>query len=225
MDKSFQLQRLTLLKSLGFSPRTILDIGAYKGEWTKMAKIVYPTSKIFMVEATPDHMKELENVTESAGFEMALLGERAKKNVKFYIADPNKTLNTTGNSAFLERTIYFNPNHALNLPMITLDSLVEKRKLKNIDLIKLDTQGSELNILKGAKKTISTVTAILLEVQNIEYNQGAPFIEDVIVALKGYGFRMFDVFEIHWLPTGELFQLDILFIKKTSKLFKKGTLS
>jgi len=224
MENSFQYQRLSLLANLGFSPRTILDIGAYQGEWTKMAHQIFLLAKIFMVEATPDHKNILENINEAAGLSIALLGDKSKKSVDFYIANPKETSITTGNSVFMEKTRYFDNHHLIKLPMTTLDEMVAKRKLKNIDFIKIDTQGSELNILKGGKKTVDRAEFILLETQNLEYNDKAPFTEDVIIAMKSYGFRLFDILETHYLPSGELFQVDLLFARKTSKFMKKGEL-
>ncbi len=224
MENSLQYQRLSLLVNLGFSPRTILDIGAYQGDWTKMAHQIFPLAKIFMIEATPDNKRLLKNVSEASGLAMALLGERPKKSVNFYIANPKKTAITTGNSVYLEKTRYFDSRHLIKLPMTILDELVAKRKLTNIDFIKIDTQGSELDILKGGPNTVSKAEFILLETQNLEYNNKAPFTEDVIIAMKSYGFRLFDILETHYLATGELFQVDLLFAKKTSKFLKKGEL-
>jgi len=224
MQNDFVFRRLSQLSQYGFSPRTILDIGAYHGDWTRMVKIIFPKANIFMVEATPDNEKILESVYEASGYEMALLGEKDKKKVLFFIADPKATDITTGNSRYMEKTRYFNEDLKINLPMTTLDGLVKKKKLKNIDFIKIDTQGSERDILKGGKKVIKRAEFILLETQNLEYNSGAPFMEDIIIDMKDYGFRLFDIVEIHYLPTGELFQVDLLFANKNSKYLKGGKL-
>jgi len=224
MENSFPYQRLSLLARLGFSPRTILDIGAYRGDWTRMASRVFPDAKIFMIEATPENEIWLRQVSEAAGFAIALLGDKSQKSVDFYLADPQKTSITTGNSVFREKTRYFDNHHLIKLPMTTLDKIVVQQKLKNIDFIKIDTQGSELNILKGGRKTVDKTEFILLETQNLEYNEKAPFIEEVIVAMKNYGFRLFDILETHYLPSGELFQVDLLFAQKTSKFIKRGRL-
>ena len=224
MESSLQYRRLSLLANLGFSPRTILDIGAYQGEWTKMARLVFPKSKIFMVEATPDNESLLKNISEASGLAMALLGDKPKKSVDFYIANPKETPIATGNSIYMEKTRYFDKKHLIKLPMTTLDKMVAKRKLKNIDFIKIDTQGSELDILKGGKSTVIKAEFILLETQNLEYNDKAPFTEDIIIAMKSYGFRLFDILETHYLATGQLFQVDLLFAQKTSRFMKRGEL-
>jgi len=42
--------------------------------------------------------------------------------------------------------------------------------------------------------------------------------------MKSYGFRLFDILETHYLSSGELFQVDLLFAKKDSMFMKKGRL-
>lgn len=224
MDENYQVQRLMLLSKLGFSPRTILDIGAYHGEWTKMARRVFPDSKIYMIEANKDNKKILKNVQQADGYEIALLGDRHKKSVDYFVANPQLTSIATGNSIYMEKTRYFSKKGVIKLPMLTLDEVVSKNRWKYIDFIKLDTQGSELDILKGGKKILSKTEFILLETQNLEYNKDAPLIEEVFDDMKRYGYKLYDIHELHFLPTGELFQLDLLFIRIDSKYLKRNLL-
>ena len=38
----------------GFSPRWIVDVGAYRGEWTRMAAGIFPQARLLMIEANPE---------------------------------------------------------------------------------------------------------------------------------------------------------------------------
>lgn len=212
------LPRLITLKNSGFTPRTILDIGAHQGSWSKLVREIWPESAIFMVEANDDHCLDLAQAAWANGFEIALLGEKVKKQVDYYAST---SAFDTGNSIFKEQTSFFDNCEVRKLPQVTLDSIVKKRSLKKIDFIKLDTQGSELNILKGAKNTLLTTEFILLETQNLEYNLGAPNTCDVLVFMKNLGFRLFDITEIHHLPTGEMLQVDLLFARDNSKFIRR----
>lgn len=212
--------RLMTLREHSFYPRTILDIGAYQGDWTSQVQNIWPEANYFMVEANIEQENALASVP-NAKYEIALLGDK-KKSVVEYFATPAEI--TSGNSIYQEQTGLFDNAPVKLLSMITLDSLVKKNKIKNIDFIKIDTQGSELDILEGATTVIKQAQFILLETQNLEFNKGAPLLDEVITKMKKWGFRVFDITEIHYLPTGEMIQIDFLFVNKNSRYLKKGLL-
>jgi hypothetical protein len=77
---------------------------------------------------------------------------------------------------------------------VTLDAV---RRLKNFpppDMIKMDVQGAELDVLKGAVETLSTVKHVILELQVVEYNKGAPLKDDVIAYMDTQGFDCLGIF-------------------------------
>ena len=214
-------QRLLHLKNNGFTPRTVLDIGAHSGLWSRMVKTVYPEANIFMVEANKQHTKSLKSTKNR--FEIALLGDRRRESVDYFTAAEG---NNTGNSIYKEQTNYFKDDNCLvkKLPMFTLDFIVEKNNLSGIDFLKLDVQGAEVDILKGATNTIKDVEFILLELQILEYNAGAPGFTQVNEYMESIGYTINDLYEVHYLPTGHLNEIDFLYARKGSKFIKKGVL-
>jgi len=97
---------------------------------------------------------------------------------------------------------------------VTLDEIVEKNNLPLPDFIKIDTQGSELDILKGSQKSISNCSIIYLECPIIEYNTRAPNLNDYIKYLNSINFLPYDVCEVHRIDN-VLIQIDILFVKRS----------
>ncbi len=214
------MDRLRVLKNLGFSPSTILDIGAYHGNWSKMVHEIWPKAAIVMIEANADHLPTLSSIPW-AHTEITLLGDKNQKSVNYYAT---QTDNTSGNSIFKEQTHVFDNCEIRKLPMTTLDEIVQKNTSKKIDFIKIDTQGSELSILKGGKETLKKTEFVLLETQILEYNLRAPNMLEIATYMEKIGFRVFDLLETHYIPTGELIQIDFLFAKNDSKFLKKGML-
>lgn len=212
--------RLIHLKQLGFSPRTVLDIGAHHGNWTRLAQSIWPTASFFMIEANSDHAPPLSQVPSSQ-FAIALLGDGIKPAVPFYVSSNRLS---AGNSIYLEQTFVFSRHKTRSLPMTTLDTLVSQSHLTDIDFIKIDTQGSELDIISGGRHTVSETEFILLETQILDYNLNAPHLEAVVARMVKIGFCPFDVVDLHYLPSGQLFQLDLIFVKKDSRFLPHGQL-
>ncbi len=88
-----------------------------------------------------------------------------------------------------------------------LERIVESRSLRRLDsilgeieapaLLKVDTQGYELEVLKGSISILRSIDAILLEVAIIEINEGAPLVHEVLGHMKSIGFVTYDLLEIH----------------------------
>ena len=97
-----------------------------------------------------------------------------------------------GNSIFKEiNDDVFPEDKYVMKKTVTLDKLAEVKNLPYPDLIKIDAQGAELNILKGATQVLKCCSYLILELQTKEYNKGAPLKHEVIEYLKSIGFVMF----------------------------------
>ena len=76
---------------------------------------------------------------------------------------------------------------------ISLDSFLAKTSYKKIDFIKLDVEGAELDILKGAVKTLKHVFGISCEVWFYPVHKYQPLFSDVDIFLRNLGFYLFDL--------------------------------
>jgi hypothetical protein len=82
------------------------------------------------------------------------------------------------------------------------------------DLIKIDTQGSELDIISGGRNLCSKAKGILLEVSLTQYNENSPLISEVHEFMHNFGYEPKEILGVgHHPKTGKLIQNDILYIK------------
>ena len=88
----------------------------------------------------------------------------------------------------------------------------------------MDVQGAEKMIIEGGVAIIRNAEVIILEVGILQYNHGAPLIAEMINFMELLGYCVNDFVEFHYLPTRELIQVDILFIKNNSPLIRSGVL-
>ena len=176
------------LNSMSINPKVIYDIGASVLHWTRKAKDRWPDAQLFLMDATPEC--ECIYQTQSYPYAIEVLSDQNGKTLKFY----NDPYNVAGNSYYKENTIHYNESHAQIRTTKTLDTLAEERNWPLPDLIKLDVQGAELDILKGAKNTLQKCKDIILEAQVEDYNEGAPKENEVIEYMNSIGFLLVSKF-------------------------------
>jgi FkbM family methyltransferase len=198
----------------GFQPAAIIDVGAYTGEWTKMAHRIFPEANILAIE--PQKEKEsgllaLAGEHSNIDYEVALLGAESGKEVTF-------RLNETVSSVLPEAESDSGEPEERTLQ--TLDELTYGA-YRNPDLLKLDVQGFELEVLWGAEQILVShpPELILMEVSLLEINEGAPLFSEVVRFMDNRGYRLYDICSFIRRPLDDaLWQVDALFVEGSSKL-------
>ena len=205
------------LRENGFSPKTILDIGANAGEWSRVAASIFTASRIVMFDGDPENEAPLHNAVREIGarssYILCLLGAEKKDGVTFYRPEAG----TTGSSVLPEMTSY--DKEAIKLKMDTLDSRTENAGLGTPILMKLDVQGFELEILKGGKRALGASEVVITEASLLPYNEGAPLFADVVEFMHQAGFAVYDFCGQNRRETDHaLFQTDVVFVRRESSL-------
>jgi FkbM family methyltransferase len=196
---------LSQLRRRGFNPKLAVDIGAYRGEWTRMFKSLYSDCRVLMVEAQDRMAPHLGDVCASLSgveYRIALLGRADEHTTEFFEM-------LSGSSVFPENSAA--PRRKMKT--ISLDTLLEDTAP---DLLKLDVQGYELEVLMGASRTLRHCEVALLETSLIPVNRGAPLAAEVISFMDTSGFRLVDFCSQIRLQDGALWQTDLLFISNSS---------
>src|SRR5213082_3074457 len=121
------------LKKNGFRPEMIIDVGAYIGQWSRMAASIFPLADLLMIEGNPENEAALRRAQQSIGsrsqYSILLVGPEEREGVTFYQLDDC--------SSVLEELTSFEKRKT-GLPMGTLDSLFRDRSVRHPLLVKLD---------------------------------------------------------------------------------------
>lgn len=217
------IARLNFLKSTGWAPAQAVDIGAYRGEWTKAFLQVFPETRVLMVEADSRHQEYLETVGQP--FRIAVLGSAPGRRDFYTVNHPGIA---TGASVYRENTSLYAEGCICETRNVeTLDGVLEQGGVKAVNFLKLDVQGAEIDVLRGGEGVLSSgkVDYVLAETSLIGYNKGAPLCDEVIAFLGRFGFRIADIFEIKYM-NGRLGQIDFLFCRDglvERKMIQLGT--
>lgn len=94
------------------------------------------------------------------------------------------------------------PVRTIACPSVTLDQYCARHDIRNVDAIKLDTQGSELDVLRGAIRAIKTVSFIDIEVEFNELYEGQPLFCDVDRFLRDHGFVLWRMNALAYYSNG-----------------------
>jgi FkbM family methyltransferase len=201
---------LARLKSLGFTPAVIYDIGAYRGGWTRLAAEVFPAAQFVLFEANRDHAGDL--TASGRRHVIAALGDSDGGTRAFHVPRQG---DVTGASLYVENTAHYGQANlqVREVETVRLDTLVARERLPPPDLIKIDVQGAELEVLAGAAETLRGTAALIVEVSFVDYNKGGPLAAQVIGAVDRLGFRCADLCEVHRSAGNFVLQLDLLLVR------------
>ena len=166
-------------------PSIVYDIGSCIGGWSKKtssALTTFPNMKSILFEANP----ELEFLYKENGWQyhMGLLGEQDGELVDYYYHYEH----INGNSRYKENGEIFDENRKIKIETNSLDTVVRNNNFPLPDVIKIDVQGAELDVLKGANMCLNHTKILIVEAQHEDYNDGSPQYEEVLEWIIQNGF-------------------------------------
>lgn len=146
-----------VLKNYLKDPKPVLlDVGANIGKYALSLSREFPDAKIFSFEPNRNTFKILkQNVKDKAECINAGLGSEVKTGKIYTYAD---SLTSSHASIYSDVFKVFHEAEKvvdIDFEMITIDNFCAQRGIKEIDLLKIDTEGNELEVLKGGRKMLS----------------------------------------------------------------------
>jgi FkbM family methyltransferase len=213
---------------LAKSPINVVDIGArdaYLGEIENLKQFI----NYYGFDADESEC-ERANVNPPLGFNKFRM-------IPYYIGNDNpkmpfylyKSLGDSSkylpNQRFIEKfNNGFGVQRIIDIKSKNLKKIIEDEKIEAIDFLKIDTQGSELEILKSAKNTLNKVLLVEAEVEFTEMYDGQPLIGEFVNYMSQQGFeilylnRVFQTRQSYpGIARGQITFADILFSKKEDR--------
>jgi FkbM family methyltransferase len=200
--------------SKSYTPNTILDIGAHHGNFSMFCKGLWKNIDSLMLEGNENCEEVLENLPFS---HCIVLLSDTNKEVTLHLNPKNPMC--TGTSYLKEKTRHYKDSIQVKKNTFTLEEVINEVDNKVFDIIKIDTQGSELDIIKGGLEIVKKASYVILEVATLQYNEGSPLFDEVIDYMKQIGFSNYKIVEEHkWMnkieetfPYGTVIQVDVVF--------------
>jgi len=189
--------------SIIFNKDTInfFDIGANTGSFIFLP-LLNKSINCYAFEPNPlafealDENIKLNNLENNVKcFNLGVWDENKELELKVPVDMTDSGLATLGNNP--SRFQYDNKSGEyknLKVKCETIDGLMESLKLESLELLKIDTEGAELSILKGGEKTLKEhKPSILLEYDDKNTTQFGYRKDDIVELLKSYGYSRFQL--------------------------------
>lgn len=207
----FMLERI---RDRGFFPDVVFDVGAHSGEFAKLClEMFHPTPKVFCfepLEGCAAHLRALEQQGQIV-YVPTLVGATDERAVVFHEMD-------TGSSVLSEHHPSGSRTESKK-QMLRLDTYIANTGCRPPTLLKIDTQGYELHVLKGLVDNLSSVRLILAEINFIDIHRDVPLLHDVVGWLAARGFLAYELCSLIRRPLdGALWQADLIFCKADDSL-------
>ena len=198
---------LDYFDSVNFKPSSILDIGCNRGQFYHLCIKKWGgglKNNMVLVDGNLNLRSHLDDL--GVNYHLELLSDK-EKIISFYLTKTNPI--GTGASIYRENTHFYDDENVIiqERKTTTLDNLFSNSI--GFDLIKMDVQGSEIDILRGGIDICKRAFYIILEVSMVSYNSGAPMSDEVYNYMKTLDFEFSHIANVHHKTGGEFSGLDV----------------
>lgn len=198
---------------------TVFDVGAHTGQSATYYKSTYENSNIYSFEPFPNSFELLKtlNLTNFKPFNLGLSDTKGLESFCSNKGSPTNSLlslsqsakETWGGIEGLSEVGKF------DCEFTTLDDFCDENKVEFIDFLKIDVQGAEFKVLKGAHRALNgkRIGVIQLEVILGDTYTGQKTPGYYMGLLEGYDYKLAYVSDLSFI-NGELVQFDLFFKSK-----------
>lgn len=196
----YVIRRVLQKDGSGTTGPVILDVGANDGEYSTRITQIDSSAQVFAFEPHPVTYERLSNSAKKHGFEAinAGCGDAEGTSVLY---------DYRGNSGSQHASLYRNVIEGIHgsaataneIRITTVDSFLDQRGIPEVRLLKIDTEGNEASVLRGARQSISNNR---IELVQFEFNEmhvaSRTFFKDFVDLLAN--FRLYRILPSGCLP-------------------------
>lgn len=210
IDRATKTGALYNMVKLGFRPTTVIDVGVSHG--TPELYAAFPKSVHILIEPIAEHEPHLKSICEQLEFATYIIAAAAEQTGEAMLRVSDNAMYssvTSSEGSQVEVPHYQNRT----IQTIAIDDLARQSNLAGPAVLKIDVDGSELNVLKGSVSFLSKVECVIVEATLFGQFQ------DVMNFMTIHNFVLYDIVDHLFRPLdGALWQVDLIFVPKNSKL-------
>src|SRR5262245_32463786 len=199
----------SVLKTRGFDPKHIVDVGVNHGLWSRTALNYFPDSYFTLIEPQAWLKEESQDILTRGKSQWISAGAGDKNGtLPLWVSHRDDASSFAYSSEAVQRA----GGHTVDVPIITLDQVVEN-SISFPEMVKIDAEGFDLKVIAGASKLLGRTDIFVLEATvcapNLENTM-----ENVLATMSRVGYRPIDIPGINRSPKHDVAWLcDIAFLR------------
>jgi len=212
---AFYIQQRLLVET---SSKIIFDVGANIGQTAIKYRNLFPDAKVYSFEPCPEVFDVLSKkfANDPFVFPINTAVSSTEKFVDFYVNDYDQMSSTLPLDITAQEWVKSERNiihKAIQVPSDQIDRFCEREKIHQVDILKMDIQGGEIDALKSAKKMLSnqSIKLIYLEINFAPLYQGQGSFCEINHLLLNHGYEFYGFYNNRH-RNGKLKFCDAIFI-------------
>ena len=188
-------------RAAGLDAGGVIDVGVARG--TPGLYAAWPAARLLLVEPLAEWEGYAREIVAGRGSYVLAAAGAQPGEIEIHVHRAPELSSVVGERDAGQST-------ARVVPVVTLDDAAAE--LPGPLVLKADVEGAELDVLRGASRTLERTELVLLETSLFELVPGQPVLHDVVAFMADRGFAVYDVFGGHLRALdGALAQLDVAF--------------
>jgi FkbM family methyltransferase len=218
----FQTQRI-LLDRLGIEGPQVFDVGGNVGQSVAQYLRLFPGATVHSFEPHPACFEQLRGSYGSHGqvrCEAIALGCEAGETTLYAARRPEVSSLLPPEPFVMKRSAQGNYDYQeVKVHVDTLDRYVLAHAIGHIHILKIDVQGGELQVLRGAAGMLArrAIDVLFLEVLFAENYRNQCYFDDIWRQLRTHAYVLWDLFPFLYTDSGRLWTGNALFVSPECK--------
>jgi FkbM family methyltransferase len=205
------VEHIGALSSL--KPRTVVDVGANKGQFSLVARHLFPDAKIHAFEPLESERRIYQSVISGPVQIRSIALGAETGTADFFIASRADSSSLLAPGKGQEAAYGVGLSSTTTVSVDRLENVISAAELVGPVLLKLDVQGAELQVLHGAEAILPHVDAVYCEVSFVELYARQPKASAIVSFLDRHGFTLSGVFNLSVTKRFGPTQADFLFCR------------
>jgi FkbM family methyltransferase len=199
--------------------RTVVDVGANRGQFTLFARLFHPAATIYAFEplqTSVDVFVRLFAKDEHVIINRVAIGSHAGK-VPIHVTNFDDSSSVLAPLPMQHEIFGVRSERTETIPMCRLADSLNSEAIYPPALLKIDVQGAELEVLKGSIELLPFFDMVYVECSYIALYDGQALAHEVVAWLHEHGYEIYGVFNQHVDSKRGPIQADFLFVRPSNE--------